>query len=443
MSIKEKALQIKQDFDDVHEAGKQKVISQSKYIPKTAAGTVISLTDVSEVAHKVKVYGDNQEVNVYGGNLCDYTKAESRDLNNTVTFNADGSLNYTGTYYFRIPVNLERGTEYTLSFDSNKNSRRWCFAYNAGNETSKIDIESKTTSTDKDVKYVYIYPNSNDAAVETTTISNIRLNWGAFAKPYEPYTKQTITATPEGTEVSSICPNMTFIADSDITVDYYSSFGMNVEWDRNWDTLQVNGTRQRYEHAFRNNFSAQTFKPKYDIVPTSAAQMFYESPITDLAGILKKQGVILDTQKCTNATYMFTSSKVSRLPLLDFSVATGLNSIFYKATNLRHIEGIVSSETTPWNNNDIFAYLSALEHVIFSGVIASDINLQWSPLLDEESLVSLAVTLQDWISTDSSQIWTRTVTVSGESRAILESTLYPDTEVSCLQVIEGKGWNIE
>ena len=82
MSIKEKALQLKQDFDDVHEAGKQSVIANSKYIEKQATGKVISLTDVSEVAHKVKVYGDGQEVEVYGKNLLPYPYYETSRTQN-------------------------------------------------------------------------------------------------------------------------------------------------------------------------------------------------------------------------------------------------------------------------------------------------------------------------------------------------------------------------
>ena len=68
--MKEKALQVKQDMDQLFDAGKQDVIDNSKYIEKSASGSVIRLDDVSEVAHKVKVKADTPtEVKVYGKNL--------------------------------------------------------------------------------------------------------------------------------------------------------------------------------------------------------------------------------------------------------------------------------------------------------------------------------------------------------------------------------------
>ena len=72
MSMKEKALLIKEDFDQLFDAGKQSVIANSKYIEKTASGKVIRLDDVSEVAHKVVVKADTPtEVTVCGKNLFD------------------------------------------------------------------------------------------------------------------------------------------------------------------------------------------------------------------------------------------------------------------------------------------------------------------------------------------------------------------------------------
>ena len=66
--------------------------------------------------------------------------------------------------------------------------------------------------------------------------------------------------------------------------------------------------------------------------------------------------------------------------------------------SLHTIDGLVCNENTKLDNS--FQNCAKFTHCIFSGVIANDINLQWSPLLDDESVRSLAHTLKWYDSFD-------------------------------------------
>ena len=212
---------------------------------------------------------------------------------------------------------------------------------------------------------------------------------------------------------------MTFLADSDVTVDYFGSYGMQTEYDRFWDAFQQNGTRANYAYAFYGaGWNEAIFRPKYDIVATSLAETFYGSPIKDLTSILEKQGVALDTSNCTSLSFVFAHTKITNIPKINMSACTNSSSTFGTSTSLVRIEGIVSSEKTVFDKST-FQNCTAFEHCIFEGTIASDINLQWSKLLDLESLLSLINCLKSF--NNSTEEWTKTITLSTESWDLLRA----------------------
>ena len=217
---------------------------------------------------------------------------------------------------------------------------------------------------------------------------------------------------------------MNFLTDSEITVDYYGSYGMQTEYDRFWDDYQENGKRTNYSYAFAHTgWTDRTFKPKYDIALSGGAQMFYYSRITDLVGILEKQGVVINTSNASSVTYMYGYSVLTRIPLTDLSSATNTTYLYAGDTALISIEKIISSEKTVFANNS-FNNCKALEHCIFEGTIASDINLQWSTKLDLESLGSLFRCLKNYLADDPDNAHTKTVTLSAESWALLDTYVY-------------------
>lgn len=449
MSIKEKALQLKQDFDDVHEAGKQKVISQSKYISKTTTGKVISLTDVSEVAHKVKVYGDNQAVEVLDNFLRQpYHQNKLTSGGVTWTVNDDGTVSAVGTSTavsnFQMATNLPLESRKTYTFGTGSTNILVLVTYTVDGSTKYLT----TTSAEANLAWGDGY---ELVSFGIRVLAGVTVDEVVCPVIYESGTKQTITATPTGTEINSMCPNMNFIADTDITVDYYSSFGRAEKELAMWNALTNYGTREVYSSAFAYaDYSGYTIpkglcKPRQTI-----GSMFYVYQGVELPkGVdCSEFNVSTTTQSYHPYNTFAYSPKLKRV----YDIGIPANVMIYGGTYracsaLETIEIIRSAENTTFDAN-CFNGCSKLTHVIFSGVIASDINLQWSKLLDEESLVSLAVTAKDLFMSE--EPFTKTMTLSEESKAILSNTVYPDTQqyaqdgASCMRVLtERKGWNIE
>lgn len=398
------------------EQGKQEVISNSKYIEKQASGKVIRLDDVSEVAHKVVVKADTPtEVTVCGKNLFNNDISLVKEV---LYRGPEGNSSRKNGYEIHLPAGDYTATLISQEYVSNV---FWYGVINDanGNFVRNVALNQSTANrtplsfsiNEGDV--LYWYDGIGDRTIQNSWnlclgLCQVQLEVGYVSTPYEPYKCQTITATPSGTEVSSICPIMTFIADNDITVDYYGSYGMQTEWDRFWDTFQYNkGLKMSYSMAFSlKRWSDDNFKPKYDIVASDMNQCFYSSNITDLVRILTERGVTLDTSQAGSMSYAFGYSTISRIPTINLSKATNTTfmcanydstSASYARNQLRSIEKIISSETTVFANS-AFRFCDKLEHCIFEGTIASDINLQWSKELDRASILSLLTCLNATVS---------------------------------------------
>ena len=200
--------------------------------------------------------------------------------------------------------------------------------------------------------------------------------------------------------------------------------GRQAQYDDFWDAFQQNGTKTNYAYAFYGaGWNEAIFRPKYDIVATLLVQTFYNSPIKDLTSILEKQGVALDTSNCTSLSFAFAHTKITNIPKINMSACTNSSSTFVTSTSLVRIEGIVSSEKTVFDKST-FQNCTALEHCIFEGTIASSINLQWSTKLDLESLGSLFRCLKNFKSDDPDNMYTKTITLSAESWALLDTYVY-------------------
>ena len=444
MNIAEKCALLKADMDALHKAGgnteeafeqgRQDVISKSKYIPKTASGKGVFLTDVSEVAHKVKVYADTPtEVTVCGKNLFDVSKVTEKSGENTgyVVKNNDGSITVTSTANV---TNVYIGTLSDLAPSLREGDK---VVFNAITDSTKKTVYIKNTKTtlpfgtvlevtgEHLTSSIALYSSSANVA---STFSEIQLEHDNVTA-YEPYQEpQTITATPNGTETDSMCPIMNFLTDGEITVDYYSSFGMNEEWNRFWDSYQDYGKRKGYGTAFSEGWNETIFKPKYDIKPEVATNIFYGSNFGNLEKILSDCGVVLDLSKCANLTYGFGFSTITHIPVVNLSKCTNTSYLFANfsesstsawRSQLKSVRKIISSETTVFANN-AFNNCRHLEHCIFDGTIASDINLQWSPKLDLESLISLFSCLKSFASDDTNYM-TKTITLSAESWALTDT----------------------
>lgn len=171
--------------------------------------------------------------------------------------------------------------------------------------------------------------------------------------------------------------------------------GKQAEYDAFWDNYQQNGERIDYAQAFRLVFDDVLFKPKYDMFPDNATQMLTASRITNLKKLLEDAGKVLDISKARYTTQMFQNSTITHIPTMDFSNAALVSAVFMDVPNLVYVEKCIVAEKHTFPN--CFARAYKLAEIRFEGVIANDINFQWSPL-SVESMESIISCLSDTVS---------------------------------------------
>lgn len=185
-------------------------------------------------------------------------------------------------------------------------------------------------------------------------------------------------------------------ADFDAVYAKGQEVGRKAEYDAFWDEYQDNGNRTDYDLAFGGRgWTKDTFKPKYDIVPTTAYMLFRKSKIgaVDLVEYLEELGVKLDFSKCTGILYAFSFTDFKRVGVID-GRASGSNvtfgNSFDTSTKLETIDKLYLSATKPNFNNDSFRECIALKNLTIDGTIADGgLNLQWSTKLSKASIVNI------------------------------------------------------
>lgn len=199
-----------------------------------------------------------------------------------------------------------------------------------------------------------------------------------------------------------------------------------MQWNVLWDAIQNGGTPMNAFISFAGSYwNDETFCPKYDIVPTMGAQyMFRNCGVTDMKGILDRQGVVLDLSRSSNYYFMFGFSAVTRLPELDMSRGD-LSECFYNARNLQYIEKLKLKDGAVFY--DPFAGCVSLEEVTFEGTISKDLNLVESTKLTHDTLLHILDVLAE-VST------TRVLTLGSANLAKLTAAEKA--------IATGKGWTL-
>ena len=169
--------------------------------------------------------------------------------------------------------------------------------------------------------------------------------------------------------------------------------GKQAEYDAFWDAYQQNGERTDYERAFKGAWwNDSNFKPKYDIKPVgTATELFANSGITDLKGICEERGIAFDFSQVTYTSKPFEKSKITRLPIMDLSSLPNCSSVFNSASALVWVDGIILNENGEQNfgtsGSNWVLYATIAHFPILSGLINTNC---WLILhsLDKESIVS-------------------------------------------------------
>ena len=410
MSIAEKLTTVAENVPKVYEAGQKSMVDESKIIEKTVNGLgFINIDDVSEVPHEVSVNLSSDTITDFsdvsltacGKNLYNLEAAYSiGETKFTITDNVVTIPTGSSAYGISVAGNngLISGNTYTFNFKITGSATERAFRLNYTDGTTKMIYLTNPTLTipkDKQVKNVAFYVGWGSVIEQDIVISDIQIESGTVATSYESYKGKTYSPNADGTvNVKSISPTMNIFAnetDINISAIYHKSYGMQTEYDRFWDNYQQNGAEISYNYAFAyTRWNDNNFKPKYNIVPTTANYMFQNSEIKQLKSILQAQNVILDTSKCTSLQSMFMSSKIEHIPAISCASSSTLSNVFSYCNYVKTIEKFILKEDGTNTFTNTFVGCSELEHIIFEGVIGSNgLNLQWSTKLSKDSITSL------------------------------------------------------
>ena len=179
--------------------------------------------------------------------------------------------------------------------------------------------------------------------------------------------------------------------------------GRKAEYDAFWDSFQQNGNRQSYNLAFGGYWGRQTFKPKYDIVPTTLNSAFHslcqndtEWYAFDMVEHLQELGVVLDTSICTNFTSAFMWAHIGRIGVIDCRAAkSGLTGTFAYG-KIKTIDKVIVNDGNTYPNT--FASQGQLENITFEGVIGAEISFKDCTKLSKASIESVVGALSSTTS---------------------------------------------
>ena len=155
--------------------------------------------------------------------------------------------------------------------------------------------------------------------------------------------------------------------------------------------FQQGGERVSYVDAFSTQYwTDEVFRPIFNMNVTSGIRMFKQCSITDLKGILERQGVVLDTSACGNLYEFMSGSTITRTPAIDASLCPTLTQTFYNCLYLVSIEKLIVSADGSTTFDNTFYNCKELVHLVIEGVVGGKgIHLKWSVKLDKVSITSV------------------------------------------------------
>ena len=167
-----------------------------------------------------------------------------------------------------------------------------------------------------------------------------------------------------------------------------------------WNLYQRSGRRDNYDGAFYGDgWNNDTFKPKYNMKPSRAMNMFCISSISgDVVKMCEELGITMDFSTCQYFTsFSDNSFYITRFGVFDLKrMVSGYEVTFRHCRSLVTIDEIICYENTPLRT-DMFYGCSALANVKFSGTITkSGMDLSQAPALTKESLISFFECLKDY-----------------------------------------------
>jgi hypothetical protein len=207
---------------------------------------------------------------------------------------------------------------------------------------------------------------------------------------------------------AKIVENGVEVADGTKTAEYAQKIdevyekGRQDEHDAFWSAYQENGNRADYTEAFTCfGWTDVSFKPKYDIRPTSGCDyMFSKSKITDLASILNTQGVTLDLSKSTSVEGVFRKCRqLTHIPLVSVENAKSTTYLFNQCTSLVTIDCLRLKSDGTNTFNATFTECYSLVNLKIEGTIGQNgFDVSACSKLSRDSYFSIFNALSDTTS---------------------------------------------
>lgn len=179
------------------------------------------------------------------------------------------------------------------------------------------------------------------------------------------------------------------------------SAGKQAEYDAFWDAKQpLKDTPASLTGEYGGSWSVETFKPKYDMVPTYSQYMFYCNDLNiDLVEHLNNIGRKLDFSQCKNMGATFMGAAFTHIgSVCGNGVGTG--GVFQSCKNLVTIDEFGNCEggdITP-GTDTTFSGCTALENITIKGYFTGDVYFHWSKNLSKASIISIINALSDNVS---------------------------------------------
>ena len=205
--------------------------------------------------------------------------------------------------------------------------------------------------------------------------------------------------------------------------------GKQSEYNKFWDNFQENGNRYSYSYAFYYaGWFDELWKPKYKIYPGIAISMYEGCSVADY----DLRNINIDFSRSTNLNRAFREFRgLVATGIINTTKAENIQQLFYLCSNLKTTSIVVGGKNTSFGS--VFYNCTSLENLTVSGTIAiNGFNVQYSPNLTHDSLMSIINCLADKTTDTSGTTWKVTLGVDNIAKL---------TEDEIAQA-EAKGWMI-